>query len=505
MPRNAAGIYTLPNAPVVPDTTITSPDENGTRNDIAAELTNSLDRNGRGGMLAPFKIADGDVTTPGLGFLNDPNCGLYRIGADDIAVSVGGVKVMELIPTSITIPVIVLLTIAGAAGFSATGLNACPIGAATPSSGAFTTLSATQALTALKAADGFIFGAVKKLYFFDDGSGISIKTAPAQAGTGFYIQDSTNTMFLQIGGTGTVAQLTATGLNSCAIGATTKSTGAFAGLSCINGFDSFDTLNAQVRATVAGTANALLGFNHTGGAYQGAPNDTAYIGTAQPYDISVIRAGVEVARFISTGIYTGAIGTQGASAFNVLTNNITRMSIDSAGNALFNFSTTVNLTIAGVAFVAANITAASTTCQIINKAVAGDNIFATFYTEASPTARGSIDYNRVGGVTRYNTSSDEVLKIIKGPADPKVSTDILRNTQLMAYAYRDNPLKEQIGVIAQQVYASGFKGAVSVGGTDDKGDYVPWGVDKTAWTFHMIAGWQDHDARISKLESAYAT
>jgi hypothetical protein len=33
---------------------------------------------------------------------------------------------------------------------------------------------------------------------------------------------------------------------------------------------------------------------------------------------------------------------------------------------------------------------------------------------------------------------------------------------------------------------------VSVGGENDKGEYRPWGVDKTAFTFHLIAGWQEH-------------
>lgn len=82
MPRNAAGVYTLPNPPVVTDTTILSDDENVTRDDIAAELTNSLSRSGQGGMLAPFRIADGIEVAPGLSFLNDPDSGIYRSSSD---------------------------------------------------------------------------------------------------------------------------------------------------------------------------------------------------------------------------------------------------------------------------------------------------------------------------------------------------------------------------------------------------------------------------------------
>lgn len=40
-------------------------------------------------------VLDGSVGVPGIGFSNDPNNGLYRIGTDDFAVTVGGVKTME--------------------------------------------------------------------------------------------------------------------------------------------------------------------------------------------------------------------------------------------------------------------------------------------------------------------------------------------------------------------------------------------------------------------------
>ena len=44
----------------------------------------------------------------------------------------------------------------------------------------------------------------------------------------------------------------------------------------------------------------------------------------------------------------------------------------------------------------------------------GDNKFVIFYTEASPTERGSITYNRAGGLTAYNTTSDYRSKDITG-------------------------------------------------------------------------------------------
>jgi len=81
MPRNSAGVYALPPTnPVIPFTTIATSWANPTMSDIAAELTNSLDRTGRGGMLAPFRIYDGNISQPGLGFTNEVGLGLWRSG-----------------------------------------------------------------------------------------------------------------------------------------------------------------------------------------------------------------------------------------------------------------------------------------------------------------------------------------------------------------------------------------------------------------------------------------
>jgi hypothetical protein len=54
--------------------------------------------------------------------------------------------------------------------------------------------------------------------------------------------------------------------------------------------------------------------------------------------------------------------------------------------------------------------AAQEPLDLHNSATSGDNRFAFFYTEASPTTRGGIDYNRAGNATRYNTTSDRRLK-----------------------------------------------------------------------------------------------
>ena len=102
MPRNSSGVYSLPSGnPVVTNTTITSTWANATMPDMGSELTNSLDRSGRGGMLAALKGIDGGAGAPAFSFTNEPNTGLYRFGAGSIALSVLGTVVGSITSTYI--------------------------------------------------------------------------------------------------------------------------------------------------------------------------------------------------------------------------------------------------------------------------------------------------------------------------------------------------------------------------------------------------------------------
>lgn len=90
MPRNSSGTYSLPAAynPVVTDELITAAWANTTLNDLATAATDSLDRQGRGGMLAPFKNADGTIGLPGITFLNEVTSGFSRVNSGELSVSI---------------------------------------------------------------------------------------------------------------------------------------------------------------------------------------------------------------------------------------------------------------------------------------------------------------------------------------------------------------------------------------------------------------------------------
>ncbi len=90
MPRDASGNYVLPpQNPVAAGTVITSDWANSTMSDIANELTNSLSRNGQGGMLAALTFQDGTLTTPSIAFTQETTLGFYRSAAGMITATKG--------------------------------------------------------------------------------------------------------------------------------------------------------------------------------------------------------------------------------------------------------------------------------------------------------------------------------------------------------------------------------------------------------------------------------
>jgi len=97
------------------------------------------------------------------------------------------------------------------------------------------------------------------------------------------------------------------------------------------------------------------------------------------------------------------------------------MTLDASGNLLVGATTNVfggrleivatgNMPGGGVK----NDNSAQPTLGVWNAATTGDNVFTRFLTEAGGTARGTITYNRAGGLVAYNTTSDYRAKDIYG-------------------------------------------------------------------------------------------
>ena len=89
MPRDANGNYTLTaENPVVTGTTITPLWANATMDDLASEMTNSLSRDGQGGMRAPMLFSDGTTSAPGITFATETTLGLLRPSSSVMSVTV---------------------------------------------------------------------------------------------------------------------------------------------------------------------------------------------------------------------------------------------------------------------------------------------------------------------------------------------------------------------------------------------------------------------------------
>jgi hypothetical protein len=95
-PRNSSGSMSPANGPYVSGTTINSAAVNARFADEETELSDSLSRSGKGSMLASLRAVDGTVAAPGVSFTAEPASGMYRAGATDVRLAVGGVDALKL-------------------------------------------------------------------------------------------------------------------------------------------------------------------------------------------------------------------------------------------------------------------------------------------------------------------------------------------------------------------------------------------------------------------------
>lgn len=104
--RNASGTMSLAAGnPVTSNTTISSTWANNTLSDISSEITDSLSRSNKGAMLANLELVAGADTaaSPALTWSGDTDTGIYRIGADNIGVGVGATKILDIASTGLSV------------------------------------------------------------------------------------------------------------------------------------------------------------------------------------------------------------------------------------------------------------------------------------------------------------------------------------------------------------------------------------------------------------------
>ena len=275
------------------------------------------------------------------------------------------------------------------------------------------------------------------------GGGAGVTPATTTTGTGVVTALGVNTgtagAFVVNGGalgtpsSGTVTNLTGTAsinINGT-VGATTANTASVTTLNASGAITGSSTGNSIVLATSysgtgyqfqryqngASTGDALLGINNSGAGI--GSGGTAYgtiIGSfSSNTPVEIFSNNAVVARFNSTG--ASITGTLGAGATSVTTlaasgkiiiggvaeiaagyQNLEMVASGTNANALFKNA-------AGASNPTANLWNATTT---------GDALFFQFATETSFTGRGTISYNRAGGLVAYNVTSDYRAKDIFG-------------------------------------------------------------------------------------------
>jgi hypothetical protein len=97
----------------VPGTVIEADWANPTMGDLGNAITDSLSRSGQGGMLVPFKNADGTMAAPGMTWANESSSGWYRKANNEFWYSVGNDDVFQITKTGIAL----------ATGKTATNIN----------------------------------------------------------------------------------------------------------------------------------------------------------------------------------------------------------------------------------------------------------------------------------------------------------------------------------------------------------------------------------------------
>lgn len=100
MPRNASGVYSLPQSPFVPQTTIQSSAVNSDLSDIATALTQSIASNGVTPITSPITFVGGTVTSPGITFVGDTDTGIYQVSPGVLGIGCNGIQACQFDQTN---------------------------------------------------------------------------------------------------------------------------------------------------------------------------------------------------------------------------------------------------------------------------------------------------------------------------------------------------------------------------------------------------------------------
>jgi len=251
---------------------------------------------------------------------------------------------------------------------------------------------------------------------------------------------------------------------------------------------SYKAIQTQGGAVVSGTTGHLRIYQN---AFQNASNQQIYVNTAAASLYSQ-DAGQHL-------WFNAASGTAGNSfSFTQA------MTLDASGNLLVG-TTTAGAKITALAGASGQAAifqqpAQNFWCVLAhNQATSGDNSFALFGTEASFTSRGSITYNRAGGLVAYNVTSDYRSKDIIGPVSN--SGSLIDSLKVYVGKMKGATIARPMLIAheAQEVAPYSVTGLKDEVDADGKDKYQQ--IDVSSFVPLLIAEIQSLRARVQTLEA----
>ena len=234
------------------------------------------------------------------------------------------------------------------------------------------------------------------------------------------------------------------------------------------------------------------------------------IGTSSPvYPLVVSAAGAQGLEFDATAVSSAPLiqaYNRSGSAYIQLTYSALQHVWQTSGTERGRFTSGGVLCVNSTSNVGSEITLFKQTAgpgspvtRTWNDSTSGDNEFIEFATEASYTARGSITYNRAGGLVAYNTTSDYRAKDIYGLLND--SGEVIDALKVYRGKMHGATMERPMLIAHEAQEAAPYAVTGEKDAVNDNGDPIYQQMDTSSLVPLLIAEIQSLRSRVAALEA----